>query len=154
MTQKVPKFRWFDQHWRPRLDLAVKVLREIEDAWFRANQPFPVRETAAVLLNIFAFDFYSTGFLRYRGVRANELWRRSLHDWFSSVGSPEFECARISPNYEASEYSQFVDCLCEMLASAAHSWEQVAPDRPSCEEVVQLIVEVLAKNRLVIIRYD
>jgi hypothetical protein len=147
MAQYTPVVRWFEQQWRPRRDLAVKVLRDIEDSWLQSNQPFPSREAVAILLNIFSFDFYNAGFLGNQGIRPDDLWRRSLGEWLSSVGSPESECVRLSPRRDGSEYNQLVDSLCAILSSAAGSWETVAPNKPSCEEVVQQLIDQLVIGR-------
>ena len=124
----------------------LQVLREIENAWLQSEGPFPCREVVAVLLHILAFDFHAADFLTYRGVPSDDLWRRSVEDWFSTVSSPEAECSRLCPNHDASEYTRVVESLCDKLWSAAKSWEQVAPDEPSCEQVIQALVGELVRG--------
>ena len=68
-------YRWFDSHWQPRLDLAAKGLREVQDVWLLSESPFPVERTISTILHIFAFDFRATGFIRYRGITPAELQR-------------------------------------------------------------------------------
>jgi hypothetical protein len=147
MAQHTPTITWLEQQWRPRLNLSAKALRDIESAWLRSSAPFPCREAVAVLLNILAFDFYSADLLTYGGVSSDDLWRRSVEDWFSAVSSPEAECSRLSPGREASERARVVETLCGKIALAAESWERVGPDEPSCEQVVQSLVGELVSGR-------
>jgi hypothetical protein len=153
MAQVTPKLRWFEQHWRPRLNLAARLLRRFEDRWLRSEGPFPSREVVAVLVNVFAFDFHSAGFLRYPGIPADELWTRSLDEWVCSVGSPESECVRLSPNRGDSERSELVEAFCSMVSCAAVSWESNAPENPACEEVVQRMFDEMVARRFAVIRY-
>lgn len=152
MAQVTPKIRWFEQHWRPRLNLAVGLLQHFEDRWLRSEGPFPSRDAVAVLLNVFAFDFYRADFLRYTGIPAEELWNRSLDEWANSVGSPEMECARLCPNRENSECRELVDSFSNELSRAAASWEKDARN-PTCEELVQWMLGELVARRFVIVRY-
>src|SRR5262245_39568541 len=112
MAQYQIRSHWFEQHWQPRRHLAAKVLRDFQDSWLQSERPFPCEEALAILLSIFAFDFHKADFLRYKGLRPDDLWSRSLVDWFSSVGSPESECMRLSPKRDHAEHSQLVGCLC------------------------------------------
>jgi hypothetical protein len=137
MAQYLGRTRWFEQRWRPALVLAAKVLRDIQGAWLVSEKVFPSREVVAVLVNLFAFDFASDAYFPNLGKGSDGLWRRSVGEWFSDVGSPEDETARLSPNRPESEYNQAVEQLSRMLSSAADSWEHVAVDTPSPEDVVQ-----------------
>jgi hypothetical protein len=150
MAQYTPTTPWFEKQWRPRLNLSAKVLREIEGAWLRSPGAFPCREAVAVLLNILAFDFCAADLLTYRGVSSDDLWRRSVEDWFSVVSSPEAECSRLSPSREPAECTRVVETLCGKMSSAAESWERVGPNEPSCEEVVQALVGELVSGRFAI----
>jgi hypothetical protein len=147
MAQHTPTITWREKQWRPRFNLSAKVLRDIESAWLRSSEPFPCRETVAVLLNIMAFDFSSAGLLTYRGVSSDDLWRRPVEAWFSAVGSPEAECSRLSPGREASECARIVETLSGKIALAAESWERAGRAEPSCEQVVQSLVGELVSAR-------
>ena len=149
MAQHTPTITWRELQWRPRINLSARVLRDIESAWLRSSEPFPCRSAVAVLLNILAFDFYSAGLITHRGVSSDDLWRRSVDDWFSVVTSPEAECSHLSPGREASECARVVETLCRKIALAAESWERVGPHEPSCEEVVRSLVGELVSGRFV-----
>jgi hypothetical protein len=154
MAQYSIKSHWFEQHWRPRRNLAAKVLRDIEDSWLPSERPFPCEETAAILLNIFAFDFHKADFLWYTGVRPDDLWARSLDGWFSSVSAPESECIRLAPKRDREECRRIVESLCAILRAAADSWENVSPRDPSCDGVVEDVIEELVGGRFVVMKYD
>ena len=153
MAQGRPVFRTFEQHWRPRLNLAAKVLRDIEDRWLRSDQPFPCKTAAAALLSIFAFDFHGADFLTYCGPSEADLWRRSPEEWCAAVGTPEAELARLCPGRAGAEYEATVESMCARLASAAESWEEVAPDKPPCEEIIGQLLDELAAGRFVAVAH-
>jgi hypothetical protein len=153
MAQFMPRSRRFEHEWRPRLHLAAKLLRDYEDVWLRSDRPFPIPETVAVVLNVFTFDFYAADFLGYRGVRAAKLWNRSIEEWSSSVGSPEFLSARLWPHRAEPDRQELLDSLSEQVSRAVESWEQNGPGQPTCEEVVQSMLERLVAGRFVNIKY-
>ncbi len=107
----------------------------------------------AVLLNVFAFDFYKADFLTYAGVSADELWTRTLDKWFCSVESPTSECSRLCPNRQDSEYCEVVESFCAALSNAAESWETNVPGAITCEALVEWMVDELVARRLVVIKY-
>jgi hypothetical protein len=144
MAQVSIKSRWFEQHWRERLNLAAKLLRGFQERWLPSNDSFPSKEVVAVLLNVFAFDFHGADFITYDGIPADELWRRNLDEWLCSVGSPVSEGARLCSNRAASVIKELVDSCCAWLSGAAASWESNSPDDPSPEAVVQWMVDEIA----------
>ncbi len=107
-----------------------------------------------MILNIFAFDFHRAGFVGYTGVRADELWKRSLEAWASSVDSTEAECARLCLNRTAAEQQLLVASLCHEVSCAAESWERRSPDQPTCEEIIHRLLELLIAGRFVNCKYD
>ena len=153
MAQFTPKLHWFEQSWRPRLNLAARLLQDFQDRWLRSDDPFPSKEVVAVLLNVFSFDFYKADFLTYAGVSADELWARSLDEWLCSVESPKSECSRLCPNQQESEYLEVVESFCAALSNAAESWERNAPNAISCLALVEWIVDELVTRRFVVIKY-
>jgi hypothetical protein len=150
MAQYSPKSRPFESRWRPSLAFAMKVLLDIQAAWLKSDELFPVRKAVAVLLNIFGFDFESDAYFPDEGKGEAELSRRSVAEWFSAVGLPESECARLSPNRQEAEYNQVIGILCSILTSAAESWERVGPNIPSTEEVVQEVFREVVSGRFII----
>jgi hypothetical protein len=154
MAQVKPRLRCFDFYGRPRLHVGARLLREFESAWLRSDQPFPSRQAAAVLLNVLAFDFQAACYLGHGGVSADEFLGRSLAVWASLVGSPEQECARLFPNLESSERRELVELMCAKLTGAAESWERKGPDCPTCEDVVQQMLDELVAGRFVRMKYD
>lgn len=153
MAQFSPKLRWFEQSWRPRLNLAARLLRSFQDRWLQADGPFPSKEVVAVLLNVFGFDFYKADFLGYDGISVDELSTRSLDAWLRLVDSPTIECSRLCPNRQDSEYRDVVASFCTALSNAAESWEKNAPDAITCEGFVEWMVDELVTRRLVLIKY-
>jgi hypothetical protein len=153
MAQVKPVSRSFEQLWRPRLNLAAKVLRDIEDWWLQSDQPFPCKSSAAVLLWIFTFDFYGADLMTYEGTPLADIWRRTAEEWFAAVGPPEAELARLSPKRDDSEYKGLAESLCARLAQAAESWAGIAPDKPSCEDVAGQMLDELAARRFVAIAH-
>jgi hypothetical protein len=153
MAQMRPVSRSFEQHWRPRLNLAAKVLRDIETRWLRSDEPFPCRPAVAALLNIFTFDFHRARFLTYRGPPDSDLWRRSPEEWLAVVGPPEVELARLSPGRDGATYEAVVEALCIRLARAAESWVGLGPDKPPCEEVTRDMLDNLAAGRFVVVTH-
>jgi len=149
MAQVRPVSRSFEQHWRPRLNLAAKVLRDIEDWWLRSDQLFPCRPVVAALFNIFAFDFHGADFLTYRGPPESDLWCRSSEEWLAAVGAPEVELGRLSPGRDDATYEAVVAALCAGLDRAAESWVRLGPDKPSCEVVTRNMLDELAAGRFV-----
>jgi hypothetical protein len=143
--------RRFDLYWRqPREELAAKVLLDVEESWLQSDRAFPFRQTAAILLNIFAFDFYIADIPNRIGLRSDDLRRRTLEEWYGSVGSPESECAKISPKRDESEYHQLVESVYLILVRAVESWEKHGPNMPSCGEVIRDICNSLIASRFVI----
>ena len=141
-----------DLNWQRRCDLASKILCAIEDHWLRSDQPFPSRQIVAILLNVFAFDFYRADFLDYKGLRSDDLQRLSLQEWHALVGTPESECAKLSPNRSEAVYHQVVDSLCSILSRTADSWIKHGPSKPPCCEVIEKIGHLLISSRFMIIR--
>ncbi|MFL5339054.1 MAG: hypothetical protein ACJ8F7_02710 [Gemmataceae bacterium] len=154
MAQVKLKWCWFELNWRPRLVLAARLLRGFQDRWLRSEGPFPSREVVAVLLNVFAFDFYKADLIRYEGISADELSRRSLDEWIDSVDSPQAECRRLHPNRQDSECDAVVESFCAGLSNAAESWERNASDAMTCEELVRWMVDELVARRFAIVKYD
>jgi hypothetical protein len=154
MAQYRLRSRWLGDYWRAAVSLAAKVLRDYEAVWLRSEGPFPVSEVVAVMLNVFAFDFHGAAFVGYTGVPTNELWKRSVEDWASSVDSPETECARLWPNRTASEQQMLVASFCHEISCAAESWERRSPDQPTCEETIERLADLLIEGRFVRLRYD
>jgi hypothetical protein len=153
MAQVRPVSRSFEQCWRPRLNLAAKVLRDIEARWLRSDEPFPCRPAVAALLNIFAFDFHGAGFLTYRGPPDSDLWRRSPEEWLAAIGLPEAELAHLSPGRDGATYEAVVEALCVRLARVAESWARLGPDKPPCEEVTRDMLDELATGRFVAVAH-
>jgi hypothetical protein len=153
MAQFTPRLRWFEQSWRPRLNLAARLLRGFQDRWLQSAGPFPSREVVAVLLNVFAFDFYKADFLGYDGIPADELWRRSLDEWIAVVDSPYAECRRLCSIRSESECLEAVESLCSGLSNAAEAWERDASAAMSFEDVVQWMVDELVARGFVAIKY-
>lgn len=126
----------------------------MQEVWLRSDTEFPYRPTVAVILNIFAFDFYATGFFHYRGVRPDDLRRRSVDDWLASVESSEDECSRLSPQASGWECREVIDSLCAILAEAGQAWASESPLEPPCELVVKQMIHTLASAGLVRIHWD
>ena len=147
MQYSTPAPRAFDDRWRERLHLAIKVLRDVQDVWLNSSLPFPSQSAAAVVFQIFAFDFYAAGFVGYRGVPPAELWRRSITEWFSSVSEAASECARLSPAADRQSCKVMAERVYEIFDSAAESWEKLSPLEPSCEVVVRQVFDLLVANR-------
>ena len=154
MAQYLNKMPWFEAHWRPRLALASKVLQRIEDRWLLSDEAFPCKSTLAIILNTFALDFHTASFINYRGIRPDDLKRRSLDEWLAAVASPEVECSRLAPKRSDDECHDLVGSLCTILAQAAESWASKSPLQPPCEQVIREIIDVLASERFVTIHYD
>jgi hypothetical protein len=153
MAQFTPKLRLFEQSWRPRLNLAAKVLRGFQDRWLRSDGQFPSREVLAVLLNVFAFDFYKADFFGYDGIPADELWHRSLDEWIGAVDSPQAECCRLCPTRQESECLEAVEALCSGLSHAAEAWDADTFNAMSIDEVVRWMVDELVARGFVAIKY-
>jgi len=128
----------FDKVWRERLNLAAKVLRDVQDAWLRSSLPFPSQNLAAVLFHIFAAG----------KAPPTELWRRSTTEWFSSVSDAESECARLYPAAVPATCGVVAARACAIFDSTAESWEKVSPLQPSCEVVVRQVFDLLVAYRL------
>jgi hypothetical protein len=153
MAQYSPKVRLFDESWRPRFSLAVKLLGDFQNNWLKSDQPYPSSEVVAVLLNLFAVDLYRANFIGYDSVSANELCKRSLDEWLCSVESPKDECRRLCPWRQDAEYDEMVEILFAGLKQAADGWERDAADASTCEEVVQWMIEELCARRFLVIRH-
>ncbi len=148
MAQYHVIFRWFEQNWRPRVNFAAKVLRDFKESWLPSTVPFPTRDAVAVVLNIFAFDFYEADFMGYRGVHPDELKKRPLDEWVRLVGTPETECAQLAPAQTESACVDMVEALCGIVADATGSWER-ASDEPSCESLANQMLDELGRGRFV-----
>jgi hypothetical protein len=127
----------FDKLWRDRLNLAAKVIRDVQDFWLRSSLPFPSQSAAAVLFQILAAG----------GASRIEVWRRSTTEWFSSVSDAESECARLSPAAVRATCAVVAARACEILDSAAESWENISPLEPTCEVVVRQVFDLLVAHR-------
>jgi hypothetical protein len=133
----------FEQHWRERLLLATNFLRDVQDYWLQTSLPFPTQNTAAVILQIFAFDFFSESFKNFKDVQSRGLWRRSIPEWFASVSGVESELARLCPAVDRSECLDVASEICKMLDLAAESWAKHSSVQPSCDVVVHNLLDLL-----------
>jgi hypothetical protein len=135
-----PKPRPIDDRWRERLPLAIRVLREIQDAWLRSTTPFPTDKMAAVLIRIFGLDFYIAG----------DLWRRTAAEWISAASDDlDAECRALCPAAGSAASAEVVASLRETLGRAAESWERRSPAMPSCEDVVNEVLQLLVARGFV-----
>lgn len=141
------KPRPFDDRWRERLNLVAKVLRDVQNIWLQSALPFPSQSTAAVVFQIFAFDFRAASLIGYRGVRSTDLWRRSIAEWFASVSEAESECVRLCPVADRAACADMAARMCAILNLAAELWETLSPLDPSCEAVVLEVLHTLVDHR-------
>jgi hypothetical protein len=107
----------------------------------------------AVLLNVFAFDFYKASFCDYDGIPADELWSRSLDEWIDAVDSPQVECGRLCPIRKEPQCLEAVETVCTRLSLAAEAWERNASDAMTFDEFVQWMVDELTARSFVVIKY-
>jgi hypothetical protein len=138
--------RPFDDRWRERLPLAIRVLGDIQTGWLQSDTPFPVEQTAAVILRIFGFDFFAAS-----SQSAGVLWRRTAAEWLSCVSGLEAECGALCPAAEPAVCADVAAGLREMLARAAETWERHSPVTPSCEDVIHQALKLLASRRFVLL---
>ena len=133
----------FEREWRGRLNLATKVMRDLQDSWLRSKRAFPSREVAAVLIRIFSIS----------DPGRSEDWARRPADWLSFVGSPEDECDLLNLKSSQAIVDAAVQHLCSILSVAAKSWETRTITDPSVEALVSDLLNSLSADSILKLHY-
>lgn len=147
-----PKPRPIDERWGERLPLAIRVLGGIQNDWLHLPTEFPSEQAAAVVLRIFAFNFRAAGLRgasRSISQSAGDLWRRTSAEWISSVSDLESECCALCPAADPVARAEVMASLRLILTRAAESWARHSPVTPSCEDVVNEVLQLLVSHRFV-----
>jgi hypothetical protein len=108
----------FEVQWRGRLDLATKVLSDLQDFWLRSQKPFPTRQVVAVLIRIFSI------------FPGSQDWHRSANDWLSMVGPPETECELLSSKSSAALIDTSIAHASFIVSAAAEVVGDTINSRP------------------------
>lgn len=127
---------YFDSHWRDRLALGEKVLREVQSSWLLDGSLFPTELVAAILCWIFRFDFYVAEFIDYAGVQPSELHRLTLDSWRNLVQTPQRELRLLNSNANNSQLQLGMQILQTTINDAATCWMNNVHS-PSTDNVVR-----------------
>lgn len=133
---------WFEREWRESLNLAIKVIRDLQDRVIRSPDNFSPRQAAAVLVRIFS--------VRYPV--AEDCYRK-LDEWLSLVGPPEAECSCLRVGLDVHRAAVVAQHLSDIFAAAVASWLGVSITDPSPEAVAELFLKQLATDDIVTVKY-
>ena len=133
---------WFDTYWREPLNLATKVISDLQDRAIRSPEDFSARQAAAVLVRIFSVRF-----------PVAEDWHRAPDEWLALVGSPEAECGVIRTGLDDGRAAVVAQHLSDIVAAAVDTWLSASIADPSAEAVADKFLKQLAADAIVTVKY-